>query len=183
MSGQPPNVWQTTSRARPSHSASRTPQNRSSNASPAPPTTSAQLPRQAQPVNSVWAQRSMAATNNAGGSTSTAGVSSTSNGQPKGPAPAVSEDGQQHSPVNGFNAAEVKMFLGRHPAGMVYKVPDVPGAGKGAGGAAWGVKGKANLGRMDDAKQLTPVLAGNTASNQPFFGQLAKQIAMLEGGG
>nr|POF15536.1 hypothetical protein CFP56_48731 [Quercus suber] len=159
--------WQTSSRSRPSNSASRTPQNRSSNPSPAPSATPAQPARQGQPVNSVWTQRGTSNTGtnnnnyNANSITANSGASAISNGQPKGASPM--EDSLRHTPVNNFNNEEIKAFLSRQPTGMVYKVYEAPGAGKGVGGTAWGAK------------------AGNTASNQPFFGQLAKQIAMLEG--
>lgn len=65
--------------------------------------------------------------------------------------------------ANGFNAVEVKAVLGKEPGPVAYKVNEPAGAR--GNGSAWGAK------------------AGHMANNQPFFVQLAKQIATLEGGG
>ncbi|KAK3075901.1 hypothetical protein LTR53_000330 [Teratosphaeriaceae sp. CCFEE 6253] len=146
MSGPPPpNAWQSTSRPRPSQSASRTPQTRSGTASPNPQSQANQSPRQdatrsqqQQQTNNAWGPRG-----NTGGS----------NGQPRA-----------ESPVNGFNATEVSAALAREQGAAVYKILEAPGGGRG-NGAAWGAR------------------PNHMANNQPFFVQLAKQIATLEGGG
>lgn len=66
--------------------------------------------------------------------------------------------------MNGFNAAEVRAFLGRDGAAVSrYKPAE-------EGGAA---------GRSDGGSSVS----SNMANNQPFFVQLAKQIATIEGGG
>lgn len=66
--------------------------------------------------------------------------------------------------VNGFNASELKDFLSRDVGAVAaYKLPDVPGAP---------VRTNSRIGSMS-----------NMANNQPFFAQLAKQVATVEGGG
>ncbi|KAK5136221.1 hypothetical protein LTR08_003828 [Meristemomyces frigidus] len=165
MSNQQPNAWQTASRSRHSHSASRTPQNRSGTASPAQQNPPVQAPRQDAPrqdggrpqqqVSSVWTQQR---------SSSTSG----SNGQrAEQVAPQQQEGEQVPAAINGFNVAEVKAFLSREAAvSASYKVVDGPAVGGGrGGGGAWGAK------------------PSHMANNQPFFVQLAKQIATMEGGG
>ncbi|KAK0273683.1 hypothetical protein LTR35_012120 [Friedmanniomyces endolithicus] len=67
-------------------------------------------------------------------------------------------------PANGFNAAAIRAALAREPAPAAYKIAEVTGAGNGGGGA-WGPK------------------PNHMANNQPFFVQLAKQVATLEGRG
>lgn len=80
----------------------------------------------------------------------------------------ASAQDEQHTPVNGFNVKEVEEFLSRARnsgelvAGGAYK-PTAGDGGRTTG--PWGVK------------------ANHMANNQPFFVQLAKQIAALEGGG
>ncbi|TKA32404.1 hypothetical protein B0A50_01510 [Salinomyces thailandicus] len=166
MSGQQPNVWQTAARSRQSHSASRTPQNRSNNASPAQQSNPTQPPRQEtgrqQQIQNAWTQRSSSASGTGGGS---AGSNGSLTAQQQG-----SRGEQSYTPVNGFNGAEVKAFLGRE-AGVLpasYKDSNGGAAGKaaaGSGGAAYSAKPNA------------------MAKGQPFFLQLAKAIATSEGGG
>ncbi|EGP87913.1 uncharacterized protein MYCGRDRAFT_109048 [Zymoseptoria tritici IPO323] len=126
------NVW--TQRSKPSSaSASRTPQNRSSTASPIQPETSRQ--------ENSGSNGSRPSVNNAWGQRGTGG-------------------GEAHSSSgSGFNANEVKAFLSREPA------PEAYAGAKTSGAAAWGSKANA------------------MANGQPFLGQLAKQIAAVEGGG
>ncbi|KAI7286925.1 hypothetical protein KC345_g913 [Hortaea werneckii] len=163
MSGPQPNVWQTAARNRQSQSASRTPHNRSTNASPAQQTNPTQPPRQEggrpQQVQNVWAQRS-----------SSAGGASGSNAGSNGATPALQQESkgaETHASVNGFNASEVKAFLSRDvkTAPSTYKVTEGGGAGRSGGGGAWGSKPNA------------------MANGQPFFVQLAKSVATIEGGG
>ena len=126
-------VWQTAGRPRHSHSASRTPQNRSGTASPSqqqqqsqPPQPPRQEGGRAQQVNNVWAQRS----------SSTGG----SNGQPRREQGSEGLPEEQHTPANSFNASEVKAVLGRETASAAYKPVDASGGNRGSGGA-WGSKG------------------------------------------
>ncbi|KAK4508286.1 hypothetical protein PRZ48_002024 [Zasmidium cellare] len=153
MSNSQPNAWQTArpNNNRPSNtsSASRTPQNRSTNASPAPQNPS-QPPKQPSAPSNVWTQRAAAAQQQQS-------TSSNVNG------PGALQE-ETHTPLNGFNAAEVKGFLGRESAPVVYKVQEGQGGQRGSGGA-WGSK------------------ANHMANGQPFFLQLAKQVATFEGGG
>ncbi|KAK5123331.1 hypothetical protein LTR85_002762 [Meristemomyces frigidus] len=155
--------------------------NTASPAQPNQPTQPTQPPRQETPhqdggpppqqANNVWAQPS----------SSTGGGS---NGQRAEQQP---QDEQQSASVNGFNAAEVKAFLGRDAAvAASYKVVEGSAAGGGrGGGGAWGAKREFQL------RVVKPVLdmhadrteANHMANNQPFFVQLAKQIATMEGGG
>ncbi|KAI7597843.1 hypothetical protein KC346_g14505, partial [Hortaea werneckii] len=74
---------------------------------------------------------------------------------------------EAHAPVNGFNASEAKAFLSRDlkTAPSSYKVTEAGGAGRSGGGGAWGSKPNA------------------MANGQPFFVQLAKSVATVEGGG
>jgi len=74
---------------------------------------------------------------------------------------AVQDEG--YVPANRFNAVEVKAALGREAGPALYKVNEPAGAR--GNGSAWGAK------------------SSHMANNQPFFVQLAKQIATLEGGG
>jgi len=60
-----------------------------------------------------------------------------SNGPSRAEAAAASLD-DQHKPVNGFNAAEVKASLSRETAPQVYRPAEAAGAGR--GGGAWGSK-------------------------------------------
>ncbi|KAK4552209.1 hypothetical protein LTR86_010563 [Recurvomyces mirabilis] len=155
MSGQQPNAWQTAGRPRHSHSASRTPQSRSGTASPSQQNQNqpSQQPRQ----DSGRPQQA----NNvwAQRSSSTSG----SNGQATtSSASATVVQDEAYVPANGFNAAEVKAALGKEAGPAVYKVHE---PARGSGGSAWGAK------------------SSHMANNQPFFTQLAKQIATLEGGG
>lgn len=110
-------AWHTANRNRNPPSANRTPQNRSGNASPAPSFTPSQPPKQdtkqSGPSN-AWAQRNA--------------------GDRNGP------QEEAHVPLNGFNAAEIKAFLGREAAPTPYKPQEVGGAR--AGGGAWGQKRK-----------------------------------------
>lgn len=73
---------------------------------------------------------------------------------------------EQYAPINGFNSADVKAFLSRQAQGApaAYKPAEAATGGRGSGGA-WGSK------------------PNHMANNQPFFVQLAKQVATLEGGG
>ncbi|KAI7197659.1 hypothetical protein KC363_g82 [Hortaea werneckii] len=96
MSGPQPNVWQTAARNRQSQSASRTPHNRSTNASPAQQTNPTQPPRQEggrpQQVQNVWAQRS-----------SSAGGASGSNAGSNGATPASQQESkgaETHAPLH-----------------------------------------------------------------------------------
>lgn len=86
--------------------------------------------------------------------------------------------------MNGFNAVETKALLAKGVGGQVYKVADAAGAGGRSGGAAWGAKGERRHGRNIVAAPSLMTEAANTMANgQPFFVQLAKQVATTEGGG
>ncbi|KAK0342414.1 hypothetical protein LTR91_013503 [Friedmanniomyces endolithicus] len=87
-----------------------------------------------------------------------------SNGPSKGEQQQAAMQDDRHIPANGFNAAEVRAALAREPAPAAYKPAEVSGSESGGGGA-WGPK------------------PNHMANNQPFFVQLAKQVATLEGGG
>ncbi|TKA43787.1 hypothetical protein B0A54_05546 [Friedmanniomyces endolithicus] len=87
-----------------------------------------------------------------------------SNGPSKGEQQQAAMQDDRHVPANGFNASEVRAALAREPAPAAYKPAEVSGSESGGGGA-WGPK------------------PNHMANNQPFFVQLAKQIATLEGGG
>ena len=85
--------------------------------------------------------------------------------------------------VNGFNTAEVKVFLGREVGLAPYK-PGEAGGGSRSSGGAWGSKREYTLRHCSCCfSRLTRNTANHMANNQPFFAQLAKQIATLEGGG
>lgn len=99
------------------NNTSRTPQNRSSTASPIQPNPS-QAPKQES--NS----RSQTPANNAWGTQRNSVASGSSNG------PGASQ--QTHVAANGFNSAEVKQFLSRGPVPSAYK-PQASG-----GSAPWG---------------------------------------------
>ncbi|KAF2172051.1 hypothetical protein M409DRAFT_17293 [Zasmidium cellare ATCC 36951] len=158
MSNSQPNAWQTTRSSnnntntsnRTSASSSRTPQSRSTYASPAPQNPS--KPPSSAPGGNVWTQRAAAAAQQTQ--------------QPQAPSSSSSINGpdEQHTPLNGFNSAEVKGFLGREAAPAVYKLQEGQG-GQRNSGSAWGSK------------------ANHMANGQPFFLQLAKQVAAFEGGG
>ncbi|KAK4547036.1 hypothetical protein LTR36_001257 [Oleoguttula mirabilis] len=155
MSNPPANVWHTAARSRHSH----TPQNRSGTASPAQ-TQPTQAPRQDAPRQDGG--RPQQQVNNVWTQRSSS-AGGGSNGQR-----AEQQDEQSYTSINGFNAAEVKAFLSRDAAVPAsYKVVEgsSAGAGRGGGGGAWGAK------------------PNHMANNQPFFVQLAKQIATMEGGG
>lgn len=62
----------------------------------------------------------------------------------------------------------------------MYKVQETQSGAK-SGGAAWG-SGKCEL-LPRTVYEKGRVLISAVANNAPFFGQLAKQIATLEGGG
>ena len=109
-------AWQTAGRQRQSQSASRTPQNRSSAGSPSQQTAPTQPPKSQQSMNNAW-------TSNA----------ASSNGA------AVAQQESVHQPVNGFNSAEVKAFLGREGAVPAYK-PAQAMEGNRSSGGAWGSK-------------------------------------------
>ncbi|WPG97819.1 Hypothetical protein R9X50_00060000 [Acrodontium crateriforme] len=83
-------------------------------------------------------------------------AAASSNGQPR-------VDSARQEPSTAFNAAEVKAFLGREVPQTSYKPTEAPGATRNSG--AWGAK------------------VNTMANGQPFFVQLAKQIATMEGGG
>lgn len=78
----------------------------------------------------------------------------------------------------------MKAFLGRDAGVQVYKPDEVTSNARASGGA-WGSKRES----IDSAKAFNMMTVANfrpashTAANQPFFSQLAKQIATLEGGG
>ncbi|KAK5146903.1 hypothetical protein LTR32_001581 [Rachicladosporium monterosium] len=91
-------------------------------------------------------------------------VGGSNGGQSKGEQQQQNVQDDQHIPANGFNASEVRAALAREPAPAAYKIAEVTGAAN-SGGGAWGPK------------------PNHMANNQPFFVQLAKQIATLEGGG
>ncbi|KAF1827378.1 uncharacterized protein K489DRAFT_14218 [Dissoconium aciculare CBS 342.82] len=193
-----PNAWQTAGRGgrqqlQQHHQlglTSRTPQNRSSNASPsqsqqhsAPPPalpkqTLAQQQQQQQqqqapqearpPVGNAWTQRQVQTSHSNLVSPSAANAG---NGSIQHTFDAFAVSERTHAPLHGFNAVEVKAFLAREPALSSYKaatpaVPPTttPDAPRNSGGA-WGAK----------------VSPGMT--NQGFFIQLAKQVATFEDGG
>ncbi|KAK0354916.1 hypothetical protein LTR91_011790 [Friedmanniomyces endolithicus] len=95
---------------------------------------------------------------------SNSGTGGSNGGQSKGEQQLPDMQNDRHVPANGFNASEVRAALAREPAPASYKPAEVTGAGD-SGGGAWGPK------------------PNHMANNQPFFVQLAKQIASLEGGG
>ena len=141
----PISAWQTAPRGRHSHSATRTPQNGGSGpgsgtTSPNPGLKPSETPR--APPNNVWTQRSSA---QATGSNSNANSnnnnnnkrsSSTSNGARTTDSTTSADAG-----TNGFNASQVKAFLGRDPAPAVYKVGESGNTSRTSGGSAWGSKG------------------------------------------
>ncbi|KAK3723015.1 hypothetical protein LTR37_002161 [Vermiconidia calcicola] len=136
MASQQSGPWQNAGRPRNSHSASRTPQNRSGTASPSQQNPS-QPPRQEggraqQQTGNVWAQRS----SSAGGS----------NGQTR--ANVTSQDEADQS-VNGFNAADVKAFLARD-IGSVTAYKPAEAAGGGRSSNAWGSKRESFSARDQD---------------------------------
>ncbi|KAK3675378.1 hypothetical protein LTR78_004888 [Recurvomyces mirabilis] len=157
MSGQQPNAWQTAGRPRHSHSASRTPQSRSGTASPSQQNQNQNQPSQQPRQDSGRPQQANSVWTQRSSSTSG------SNGQATtGSASAAVVQDEAYVPANGFNAVEVKAALGREAGPAVYKVNETA---RGNGNSAWGAK------------------SSHMANNQPFFTQLAKQIATLEGGG
>jgi hypothetical protein len=166
-------AWQTAGRQRQSNSSSRTPQNRSSTASPnqqnptQPPRP--QPGQAAPPPNNVWTQR------NSG--------TGPSNGQPAPLRVGDASRADSDQSVNGFNAAHVKTFLGRDAGLAAYKPEEEPGSSRASGGA-WGAKRERYSNDRKSTVTLTNIIIANhMANNQPFFTQLAKQIATLEGGG
>jgi hypothetical protein len=147
-------------------SASRTPQNRSSNASPsqsqqhsAPSPT---LPRQQQqqhssqearpPASNAWTQRQAHHSHSNLASPTAANSSNGATSHLPDTSPVSVGSERAHIPLNGFNAAEVKAFLSREPAIAPYKpaapsttsaattTTDVASAPRSSGGA-WGAKG------------------------------------------
>ncbi|KAF2721798.1 hypothetical protein K431DRAFT_303115 [Polychaeton citri CBS 116435] len=166
MSNPPPSVWQT---AKSRHPPSRTPQSRSGNSSPAQQPTSTQPPRQAQhpappPANNVWAQRAANVGNAVSASGSDAKQTDTPQTTSSAPrAGSSTKKQEQHVAANNFNSREVAAFLGRNASGVAYKPSEVSGS--------------RDSGDALDAKP------GNMADNHPFFVQLAKQVATMEGGG
>lgn len=116
----PPSVWTNRKQA-----ASRTPQSRSHNASPAQQTNPTQKP--APPPSNVWAQRA---------NHSQSQSRESSNGRPE---TATTQQQASTTPSNGFNAAEVRVFLERdvQAASAAYKVQETQGGAKNGGGA-WG---------------------------------------------
>ncbi|KAK0888579.1 hypothetical protein LTR02_016188 [Friedmanniomyces endolithicus] len=153
MSSGQPNAWQSAKGPRSSNSASRTPQNRSGTASPSPQNQTTQSPRQDGGRQQQQQQQQ-----------SNSGTGGSNGGQSKGEQQLPDMQNDRHVPANGFNASEVRAALAREPAPASYKPAEVTGAGD-SGGGAWGPK------------------PNHMANNQPFFVQLAKQIASLEGGG
>ena len=100
------------------------------------------------PANNVWTQRSVMV----GGSNGQAQTENTRH-----------REGFQ--PANGFNATEVKDFLGKDVGSVaVYKPSEVSSA-------------------SEKSSSAVEAASGNMANNQPFFVQLAKQVATIEGGG
>lgn len=121
----PLSVW--TARSKQT-SSSRTPTNRSNNASPAQQTNPTQKPAQQPPAN-VWAQRASQVNRDASNGPSSGNVSASGTASPT--------PGQA---VGAFNAAEVKAFLARE-AGVApapYKVVEAAGGKSGGAGGAWG---------------------------------------------
>ena len=170
-------AWQTAGRPRQSQSASRTPTSRSNNASPSQPGTPQPPSRpdtsrsQQAPANNAWAQKPS--------------ITSTSNGQVNIDAvTATSQPGDEgYQSVNGFNATEVKAFLSRDASALpdIYKPTENTGGGS---RSAWGSKRQLLSVRYSYGTEIANESAANqAANNQPFFVQLAKQIATLEGGG
>lgn len=87
---------------------------------------------------------------------------------------------EAHRPLNGFNAAEMKVFLGREGPGTSYKIKDDAGRS----GGAWGVKREfEHKAGHQDLREADERIANTMANGQPFFVQLAKQVAATEGGG
>ncbi|KAK1051309.1 hypothetical protein LTR74_016852 [Friedmanniomyces endolithicus] len=124
MSAGQPNAWQSTKGSRAPNSASRTPQNRSSTASPSPQNQTNQSPRQ---DGGRQQQQSNSSTGGSNG------------GQSKGAQQQPEMQDGQHIPANGFNASEVRAALAKEPAPAAYKPAEVTGAGD-SGGGAWGPK-------------------------------------------
>jgi hypothetical protein len=144
--------------------------------------TPTQTSKPSQPPGNFWAQRANQSRDSSNGRSDSA----------------VPQQQQQSPATAGFNAAEVKAFLARDAAGVssaTYKLQEA--GGKGSGGAGGGAKGANkceffSAGAQRQCKKENGVancvfcsggVDAQTASNQPFFALLAKQIATLEGGG
>jgi hypothetical protein len=115
----PNSVWQSRSKQQ---AASRTPQNRSNTASPAPAQQSQTNQPQTKPAQqpgNFWAQRTSQSREPSNGRTAIESAA---------PAPAT------------FNVAEVRAFLARdaHAGYTTYKVQEAQGAAKSGSGGAWG---------------------------------------------
>jgi len=121
---------------------SRTPQNRSSTASPIP-----QAPKQDNSNNN---SRSQTPANNAWATPRNSSVSGSNNG------PSTSEQ-QTHIPANGFNSAEVKQFLSRGAVPTAYKAPQT-----GGGSAPWA--GAVQSGSMSTGQAFFPNLNKQVAA-------------------
>lgn len=85
---------------------------------------------------------------------------SASNGQTRG-----DDSAESSRSLNGFNGTEVKEFLARDAGSVIaYKPAEMAGVTATNDSGAW-------------------MAASNMANGQPFFAQLAKQVATAEGGG
>ncbi|EME48909.1 hypothetical protein DOTSEDRAFT_84422 [Dothistroma septosporum NZE10] len=137
----PQGVWG----KRNSHSAARTPQNRSNTASPSQQSPSQPPKQETKPPTNVWQQRASANAN----ANANANAASSSNGLPTE---------EPHKPVNGFNLAEIQAYAAQQYVPPTYKLPDTQGGRNSA--TPWGHK----AGSMASGKSFFAELAKQVAT-------------------
>jgi hypothetical protein len=162
-----PNTQNRGAWAKPRPATSRTPQqSRSSNASPAPPSTTAAPPAAAKPTTpaappaaNVWAQRTAA-------QKATPAVTAAPKGVKKEQGAATPVAQEKHVAVNNFNDGEVRQMTGRGEASAVCKVD----------ASATNKDRECFPQPAVYTGSLTPILAACMSSGKNFWDHLKEQV-------